>query len=156
MRPDEVLSLRVDHVDFTKGKLRIVEGKTAAAKRTLEMTPAVKSILAARAGGRVAGWLFEGKKKGMHLTKLTNPHDAVLAKIGASFVMYEFRHTFATRFGEAVGDPIALAAILGHADLKCVLKYCHVREAHTVAAMKKYITSQAAVTGQPSAVGAVN
>ncbi len=83
----------------------------------------------------------EGKKAGEHLTKVNNAHDAVVAKIGTDFVLYEFRHTFATRFGEAVGDPIALAAILGHADLKTVMRYCHTRESHTAKAMEKYIGS---------------
>ena len=70
-----------------------------------------------------------------------NSHDAVVAKIGVEFVMYEFRHTFATRFGEAVGDPIALAAILGHANLRTVMKYCHPRDSHTASAMERYLAS---------------
>ena len=141
MRPEEVMSLRMEHVDFERGTLKVVEGKSKAARRTLVMTPAVKSILAKRALGRVRGWIFEGKKPGQHLTKLNNSHDAVLRKIGSEFVLYEFRHTFATRFGEAVGDPIALAAILGHANLKTVMKYCHTRESHTATAMQRYIGS---------------
>lgn len=145
MRPDEVMGLRVEHVDFEKGKVRVVDGKSKAARRTLAMSPAVKAILAVRANGRSTGWVFEGKKAGTRLTKLNNSHDAVLKKIGAAFVLYEFRHTFATRFGEAVGDPIALAAILGHADLKTVMKYCHVRESHTSKAMGQYIGSLAVV-----------
>ena len=67
---------------------------------------------------RVKGVKREGTRTGNWLTlkqaeKLVNAPDAVVAKIGAEFVMYEFRHTFATRFGEAVGDPLALAGILG-------------------------------------------
>jgi len=54
-------------------------------------------------------------------------------------VLYEFRHTFATRFGEAVGDPIALATILGHANLRAVMKYCHPQTTHTAKAMEKFI-----------------
>jgi integrase len=65
----------------------------------------------------------------------------VLKKIGAEFVLYEFRHTFATRFGEKVGDPIALAAILGHANLKMVMRYCHPQDSHTAKAMQAYIHS---------------
>ena len=141
MRPDEVLNLRVEHVDFEKGALKVTDGKSRAARRTLLMTPAVKSILARRAATRAQGWIFEGKKSGEHLTKLNNAHDAVIKKIGAEFVLYEFRHTFATRFGEAVGDPIALATILGHANLKTVMRYCHPRESHTAKAMQTYIGS---------------
>ena len=70
-------------------------------------------------------------------------------------MLYEFRHTFATRFGEAVGDPIALATILGHANLKTVMKYCHPRESHTAKAMETFIGS----LSEPQArlrAGAVN
>ena len=157
MRPDEVLSLRVEHVDFEKGVLKVADGKSKAARRTLLMTPAVKSILANRAGGRFSGWVFEGKNPGEHLTKLNNAHDAVLRKIGAEFVLYEFRHTFATRFGEAVGDPIALATILGHANLKTVMKYCHPRESHTAKAMERYIGTMAGETkDKAQTAGSVN
>ncbi len=69
-------------------------------------------------------------------------------------MLYELRLTFATRFGEAVGDPIALAAILGHANLKTVMKYCHPRESHTAKAMERYIGSIARAEAQ--VVGSVN
>jgi len=45
-----------------------------------------------------------------------------------AFVLYDFRHTFATRAAEA-GMPVAtLASILGHGDLRSVTKYVHVRQ----------------------------
>ena len=116
------------------------------------MTPAVKEVLARRAAGRLSGWLFVGKKPGEHLGKLNGQHDAVVTKIGAEFVLYEFRHTFATRFGEAVGDPIALATILGHSNLKTVMKYCHPHESHTAKAMEKYIGSFAKPVEPPPIV----
>lgn len=51
-------------------------------------------------------------------------HEA--ARLG--FVVYDFRHTFATRAAES-GMPVAtLAAILGRADLRSVMKYVHVRQ----------------------------
>ena len=43
-------------------------------------------------------------------------------------MIYDLRHTFATRAAES-GMPVAtLAAILGHADLRSVMKYVHVRQ----------------------------
>jgi len=135
----------------------VIEGKSRSARRTLVMTPAVNEMMAKRAEGRAAGWVFQGKRPGTHLTKVNNAHDAVIKKIGAEFVLYEFRHTFATRFGEAVGDPVALAAILGHADLKTVMKYCHTRESHTAKAMERYIGSLSAAGPSPvKAAGSVN
>ena len=156
MRPEEVVSLRVEHVDFEKGTLLVIRGKSDSARRTLLMTPTVKAILVARASGRAQGWVFQGKKAGEHLTKLNNAHNAVVEKIGSSFVLYEFRHTFATRFGEAVGDPLALATILGHGNLKTVMNYCHVRESHTTKAMEKFIGSFEEPKVQASVAGSVN
>jgi integrase len=129
-------------VDLAKGVLTVVRGKSKSARRTLVMTPAVKTLLAARISGWNPGWIFEGKKPGTHSTKLNNQHDAVVGKIEAEFVLYEFRHTFATRFGEIVGDAMALATILGHANLRTVMKYCHPQASHTAKAMEKFIASQ--------------
>ena len=141
MRPEEAMSLCVEHVDFEKGKLHVVRGKSKSARRTLTMTPAVKFILAKRSGDRTQGWIFVGKKAGEHLTKLNNAHDAVIEKIGASFVLYELRHTYATRFNEATGDLVALARNLGHADLRTVMKYNHPQEAFLAKADEKFIAT---------------
>src|SRR5208282_3892454 len=55
-----------------------------------------------------------------------------------AFVMYDFRHTFATRAAES-GMPVAtLAAILGHADLRSVTKYVHVRQEAQDRAMERF------------------
>ena len=112
--------------------------------------------MAVRASGRAQGLVFQGKKAGEYLTKLNNAHDAVVEKSGSSFVFYEFRHTLATQFGEAVGDPLALATILGHGNLKTVMNYCHVRESHTTKAMEKFIGSFEKPKVQVSVAGSVN
>ena len=39
-----------------------------------------------------------------------------------------FRHTFATHAAEFGMPVVTLAAILGHADLRSVMKYVHVRQ----------------------------
>jgi integrase len=44
------------------------------------------------------------------------------------FVIYDFRQTFATRAAESGMPVVTLAAILGHADLRSVMKYVHVRQ----------------------------
>ena len=127
MRPEEVMSLRVEHIDYGKGRLKIIDGKSNAARRILTMSAEVKDILLIRTLGRTNGWVFQGKN-GEHLTKLNNAHNAVVKKIGAAFVLYEFRHTFATRAAER-GMPLAsLASILGHADLRSITKYVHVQQ----------------------------
>jgi len=45
-------------------------------------------------------------------------------------VPYDLRHTFATRAAER-GMPIpTLAAVLGHANLRSVMKYVHISQEH--------------------------
>lgn len=60
------------------------------------------------------------------------------------FVLYDFRHTFATRFAERTKDLPALAAILGHSSLRMVMKYVHPTEQHQAAAMASYEQSRQA------------
>jgi integrase len=63
----------------------------------------------------------------------------VLQDAGCSFVLYDFRHTFATRqLVEAKTDMASLAAIMGHASMRLLQKYVHPTAAHQKAAMKEY------------------
>ena len=83
-------------------------------------------------------WLFAGKRPGARLVKLNGRHDEVIKASGLGFVLYDLRHTFATRAAES-GMPVAtLAAILGHADLRSITKYVHVRTEAMAAAMDEF------------------
>jgi integrase len=55
-----------------------------------------RDILVRRMG--IAGrYVFPGKTHGTHMTKLNKHHGAILQACGLAFVLYDFRHTFATR-----------------------------------------------------------
>jgi integrase len=154
-RPEEILALRAEDVDIERPSLMIREGKSRAARRTLKLSVESVEICARRlaAGSR---WLFPGKQPGAHLSKVNGPHVRVLDSLAmcscghrrlkhakdkcscgciefkeisrVAFVIYDFRHTFATRAAES-GMPIpTLAMILGHSDLRSVGKYVHVRQ----------------------------
>jgi len=164
-RPEEVLELRVDDVDLERSRLTIRKGKSSAARRTLKLTVESREISARRVMMATSPWLFPGKLPGTRLAKLNGPHDRLLDELATcqcgrargehrsstravrcagfkeasrlAFVIYDFRHTFATREAEA-GMPIAtLAAILGHGDLRSVMKYVHVRQEAMDRAMEK-------------------
>ena len=47
------------------------------------------------------------------------------ARIDFTFVLYDFRHTFATRLAQAGIDLATLAAILGHSSIRLVQRYVH-------------------------------
>jgi integrase len=138
MRPDEVYSLECRGVDLDLGRIRIFQGKSAAARRFLTLTTESRMIIERRyrdADG--SKWLFPSPKLyGAHLTKLNNAHNEVCGD-DLRFVLYDLRHTFATRAAEGGMDLGTLAAILGHSSLRMVLRYVHIRQQHMDAEMKK-------------------
>ena len=109
---------------------------TLAARRALKLHTESLSILARRLDG--GPWVFPGKKAGTHLTKLNGSHNEILAETGLKFVLYDLRHTFATRMAEAGCDLSTLAALLGHSSVRVVQRYVHITQAHQDAAMARY------------------
>jgi integrase len=138
MRPEEALALNKFAVNLERGQLQIRSGKSAAARRTLDLTPESREILARRMAGHSA-WVFPAPHKpGHHITRLNNAHDAVCEKAVLAFCIYDLRHTFATRMAEAGVDLATLAAILGHSSIRIVQRYVHPTAEHKRAAMAKY------------------
>jgi integrase len=141
MRPEEALALDASDVDLERGQLHVREGKTPAARRTLDLTPESREILARRAHDATS-WIFPARRKpGEHIARLNNAHDAVAKEAGVAFVLYDLRHTFATRMAEAGVDLATLAAILGHNGLRVVQRYVHPTAGHKKAAMATYAES---------------
>jgi len=127
VRPEEVMRARVEDVEGDHWQIQF--GKSKAAKRRLRLVGESKAILAGRkmAAGP-SGWLFEGKTKGTHQKTFQRAHEAVLEATGLSFVLYDFRHTFATR-AASQGMPLpTLMAVLGHSNLRTVMRYVHTRQ----------------------------
>lgn len=136
-RPDELLSMEQSAVDLEVGTFRIVQGKSDAARRVLKMTAEGKSIFARRLA-ETGRWVFEGREAGTHQANCNTTHRSILEETGLAFVLYDLRHTFATRLVVA-GAPIAIvAAILGHANLRSIMKYVHIHEADMHAVMERF------------------
>jgi integrase len=143
MRPDEVLGLGREDIDLERGQLFIRNGKSPAARRTLDPTTESRRILSTRMEGD-SPWIFPSKRKpGMRLRRLNGAHDRLCAKaveegISLKFVLYDFRHTFATRLAQAGIDLATLAAILGHNSIRIVHRYVHPTADHKRDAMMRY------------------
>lgn len=144
-RPEEIMTLRVSDVDLERGQLQIRWGKSSAARRTLDLTPESRTILARRMAAApeavpsLSDWIFPASRKaGEHVGRLNNAHDAVCKKAGLAFVLYDFRHTFATRMAQAGVDLATLASILGHSSIRIVQRYVHPTAEHKKAAMATY------------------
>lgn len=127
-RPEELLLLKPEHIDLERGYLRIVEGKSKAAKRKLKLTPEAKAILASRIDHE---WIFpaiRNERKKLSLSTCQKWHKRVLQTSAVTCVIYDLRHTFATRQAAAGASLPALASALGHNGIRSLMKYIHMSQ----------------------------
>lgn len=140
-RPEEVMGLRKTNYSRQRGQVLIAGGKTKAARRWITLCGESAAILDQRMG-LPGEWLFPSDRiKGGHLQQLHTQHDVACRAAEVGFVLYDLRHTFATRFAQNGGDLATLAAILGHSSLRIVQKYVHPTAEHQKEAMRKYEAS---------------
>jgi len=124
-RPEELLAARAEDFDSGAGVLNIRGGKTRAAGRALNLTHRAAAVVERRAA--VGGpWLFPScLRPAHHVTKLQATHDRVCREAGLCFVIYDCRHTWATRAIAAGIDVPTAAAIMGHSGLRTIYRYVH-------------------------------
>lgn len=135
----ELLTLKRGDVDLVEMKLHIRKAKRHDRGRTLDLTEESASILERRMQESDSAWIFPSERKvGKHLKKLQASHDRAVEESGVNCVMYDWRHTFATRFAAVNPDPYALAAILGHKGLRSVMCYVKVQAPQMKEAMAKF------------------
>lgn len=140
-RPGELMALQPRDIDLERALMRILGGKTHAARRSLRLVPESRQVFAQRLLG-VDVWVFPSRRHpDRPLSRLDGPHERVMRDLGygkgEGFVVYDLRHTFATRAAQQNMDLPTLAAILGHASISSVMRYVHVTQAHQDAEMKR-------------------
>lgn len=138
-RPEEITRARKEQFNEKSRTFTVVAGKTKAAGRTVDLTEESFQILQRR-NATSGPWLFPSERYvGQPITKLNNSHDRACRGAHVSFVLYDLRHTFGTRMAtEAKIDPFTLAAIMGHANLRTIMRYVHPRQEEKKRAMEKY------------------
>jgi integrase len=146
LRPEECFKLRWEHINFASGRhgaLRVIQGKTAAARRTLPLTLRVRTLLEARweKGNKPEeGWVWPAPTKSGHVEhdSIRVQHkNAIRASKVLKFVVYSFRHTFLTRLGESGCDTWTLARIAGHSSIKMSERYVHPSNDAVLSAMSR-------------------
>jgi integrase len=141
-RPEELMVLRQEHVDLAKREMRIVAGKSRAAKRTLSLCQESIELLRPRLDCK-SPWVFPSDRKpGRPIGKLQGPQDKVCRESEVSCVIYDLRHTFATRMIESGADVMTVARILGHSNLRTIQRYVHLSDSHVKEAMDRFEAAQ--------------
>lgn len=142
LRPEEILGAPKSAVDLERKLLYVNQGKTRAAKRTVNLTEESCTILRSRL--QLQGeWLFPSQRHpARHIVKLAGSHDRACEAAGVSFVLYDLRHTFGTRMAAIGTDPFTLASIMGHANLRTIQRYVHPQAAEKLAAQERYEAAQ--------------
>jgi integrase len=81
------------------------------------------------------------------MNDLHHAHDRALKASGIEprFRIYDLRHTYGTRAIEAGMNPLTLAKLMGHADLKTTQRYVHLSKQHLGEAQKRMEDFRAAL-----------
>lgn len=77
-----------------------------------------------------------------------NAHKRVLERSALAFVLYDFRHTAATRWAERGMGVETIARLLGHANLRTVMRYIYLSQEHLDRSMLLYGSAPAEKSGR--------
>lgn len=140
-RPDEIYQLKKQNVNLDGGYIRITDGKTKSARRTIPLSQRALTILRRRLANAKGEYLFLGGRTpdlDKPIVKLNNAHNAAVIRAKLRrFRLYDCRHTFASRLAMNGVDLVTLAALLGHSRLEMVLRYAHASEQNKFEAIRQ-------------------
>ena len=125
MRPSEVFHLQRDDEDLAVGFVRIRQGKTTFAQRTIPLTTCARRVLKVRLQDSCGLWLFPKPSGGLGpLGSVRKAHVAALKRAGLEpyFRLYDLRHTAPTRMAMAGVDLPTLRELAGHANIQMTMR----------------------------------
>jgi integrase len=134
LRIGEVLNLEWPDVTLEPvngarfGYVRIRDGKTKNARRTVPLTDRATEVLHSRWCERPAPVVFPNREGKPYLvTSINHLHRRVrkLLALPADFVMHSLRHTMLTRLGESGVDAFTIMRIAGHSSITISQRYVH-------------------------------
>jgi site-specific recombinase XerD len=130
LRVSEVVRLRLEDVDPDRGMLRVRRGKGGKDRYTLLADRAVEALRRYREAYTPDAWLFEGARRGRHLTERSVQrvvsHAASAAGIRKPVTPHTLRHSFATHLLEGGTNLRIIQELLGHQSPRTTQVYTHV------------------------------
>ncbi len=139
MRCGEVYRVRRSDVSLEKGFLQVVKGKTDSSIRQVHLSDRARKVLQYRMEKFKGENLFPQNDIDGRAATLTldRKHLETIKTLKMKFRLYDARHTFASRAVEGGIDLLVLASILGHSNLKMVMRYAHPSEGFKADAIRK-------------------
>ena len=132
LRPDEVLKMRWEHIDWLRRTIFNPGGKTPRSRRMVAISKRVLRVLTQRRDGKAAGWVFPSPRKGSllgHFTLGAVEHHFKEARQKAGLpeelVLYCARHTYATDALARTGNVAAVMDSMGHTNAQTTMIYQH-------------------------------
>lgn len=134
LRPGEAYRLHKSGFDPERKIIHVPGTKTPKSKRDVPLMGQSLEIVLRRAKETPTGYLFwPGQQRGKHAAKFGHvttyrkARDGIVKKhlVGKEFVLYDFRHTYATRMVQSGCDLYMLQSLLGHASLEMTTRYVH-------------------------------
>lgn len=129
-RPKEIVSMRIEDVNFERGYVYVPKSKTRAGARYLPLTDRMKEKLSEQIGKRTEGWIFPSPRYAGQAIKrhaLTAAWRRVCnaAGVPADLKLYSARHTFGTDAMTATKNPFLVMKAMGHTELSTTQRYQH-------------------------------
>lgn len=120
MRINEIVDMKVEHVNFDEMSMAVVDGKTEAANRDVPIHPEILSIIQDRCSNPHKGYLFKvsdtNRSSGRGSKSLSNNFTTLKKSLGfgSELVFHSLRKTFISSLHEQ-GVPVDIAKrVVGH------------------------------------------
>lgn len=130
LRVSEVVALKREHIDFSRGVIYIKQGKGRKDRSTLLSKKAAEQIENYCKNHNIEKWLFPGQPSNIPISIRTAQHifknAAQKAGIIKEVSIHDFRHSFATHLLESGTDIRYIQDLLGHSNIRTTERYTHV------------------------------
>jgi integrase len=141
MRRMEILSIRLQDIDFARCVIYIPKAKAGAREQPMTRRLAEYLKIYMQTVDQSQPWLFPSNRSGSgHYETIERPWRRVLQAAGLDgyeIVRHTLRHTAITHLVQAGVDLPTVMRISGHKSLQMVQRYSHQNGAHIEAAMEK-------------------
>lgn len=117
-RPGELVGLKKEDIDFAEGTAVIYQSKVKA-----ENTLFLGEGLLKRFSKMKASHLFRGAEEGKEYYGKKFSKLKKHLGLPDKYILYTFRHTFATKLIQKTGDIHLVSRLLGHSDIKITAKH---------------------------------